>query len=1413
MTILLIILKRVLAIIPFITLCLACKKINLPKANRARQFLIPPISFLYTIVCMFFLSGINIILYGIMLFLSLFIPILNTIDIGFWMPFVLNTALITVFMSLKGVMLPVLNKIWDKSKFLMELTSGKFYTYDEEFDKWFLDNKYGQLRTFISGFYYASLSASTLLFLLATFFPFLPFFKIAFYPVLGVLALGEIVSYFSGMTRSEFVENILGEDEEAYHVVNYGTLRDKYRKLFDDKILYDETIDNSNIMLSSFDSLDKLIESESLMERTVGSYYSVLKMQGEEIDTSYLKSSMNLLNGQSVLFCNPFYHDLTSYIILPMIKKLLQYQKCLIVVGRDSVTEDVKKWITKGITDFTSTPELMKTEVLSSQCKECDIGILRFCDLHNLNLIDNYSSFFENVGFVILIEPSRILATGQLGLSLIVSKFNPTHKKIVYCACDRNCDGLIDSLSHLLKANMTEVNASAASTGTSSQIYWDARGPGMHLKIMPNISRYLGSGTEIAAVALKHQVSKVYWLSSEKFPVIDMKWILGQYYKQICSYANLPATQESLNEVFFVDSNLWNYDIRDHAFIIIEDEFQNLFETTRLFSSRAKHQSFLNIICEDYLLRDYMIDNVRIFMNDPKAIPTIVPDYARTERNTILRILMMMYETPILENTIAKEFMVSGIVFKDTYTTLIQLIDKHCKVEDLSIKVILRDELANNTLQSEIRKYFIVEKGTKIAEYTKRLTNAYYLAEDDKDESNYIGAKLYGHVFQTLLPGQFLTYAGKYYEVQTITPENGVVVRRAADYITSRKYYRQIRDISLSNWQADQAMASIRTISGIEINKGFCDIAISTGGYYEMSSYGNIKDAKKVTLNGIPDREYKNKTIMKINLPAADENIRYTICILLNEIFKTTYPESYQYICASMFVSENINSDISKLMYKLNYDWEDTCIYIIEDSEIDLGLIVSIDRNIDRYFGIINEILNWREVKMKEEDQVDEIPETFIPRFMPQKEKTGSAKSLLARILDFLKRLFKIKKKPIADIKDIDVQKPNPIPQTEVVEGLVPTQENEQQAEGTDPEELPVDEMAQVEVTKPEELPVDERTQVEGTEPEELSEDEFVHHTRNVFNEIVAQNELEEKASEEMDADIIGEDEILVADEKSKKTAYQKSNYFYFGYECVDNALDLKGTVDYLDKFGYGSNPLKQTRETPINTELIENTYDPKKEGAHFCDFCGTGLAGGEYDVLKDGRERCNQCSNSALRTGKEFKEIFKSTMRNMEIFYMIKVNTAITVRMTDARKVAKQLNSKFDATPGFDGRVLGFAKKDKNGYTIYIENGSPKIAAIATIAHELTHIWQYQNWDSKVINSTYGKANTLEVYEGMAKWVEINYLIKINECSYAKRQEIVTKLRDDEYGHGLINYLQKYPMNYNSKIKTITPFQENPPL
>ena len=1339
MTGVLFIIKSALCMASFILLCIAALKLNLPPADRTKQFLMPVVTVIYCILALIFLNQIYLLLYLVINFLTGLIPLIGMLNLQQYLNYIVNAVLVLGFMAVKATVLPILQSVWERWEKLMEVTSGRFYEYDADVDKWLLKPEYGQVKFYYKGIYVAAIAASSIVFVLSQYFPESPFFQTAFYPVFGVLILGEVVSFLSGLTKNEFLEDILGEDEESFKMANYGLLRDILRNLFSEHVLYDITLDSGLGVPPTFDTLEEMCESSDPASANMGQYFKALKESGHDVDPSYVKSCIRLVKGHSVLFCDPFYHDLTDYVLIPMIGHLMRYRKCLIVMGRDASADDVKSWLEGGIIRQINTDSLWKVEILGNEISEADIGILKFSDLFNFEIQKINEDFLKKVGFVFIVEPSKLLATGQMGLNLLVSRFDES-QKIVYAACDRNCDGLVDALSHTLRTTITEVAATSPSGTMTSVMCWDADGGYMHHRIFPNISRYLGIGTEINSVAMKYQIEDTRWISGEKFPVSDIKWIAGQYYKRICGYADLPVSQETFNKAFQVDSNLWDMDVKTNAFLVVEDEFQNLFELARLFSTRAKSQGFINVISENYLLRDYMVDNALTFISDPKAIPAIVADYARTERNTVLKLLMRMTGEQVSEEEIAETLMFSGIDFDSPIEALKRLIQKHCNIDEINIRVYFREILLADGIRTESKKYYAIEEGTETAEFTRGLKNAYYIAEDEEGEKYYIGAKLYGHVFQALIPGQFLTYDGKYYEVESITPYNGVVVRRAVDHISGRRYYRQVRHIVLSDWTDDTNVGGQKSMGDILLLKGYCQINIHTEGYLEMSAYNDLNSARHIHVSGIPVRSYRNKLVLKILFPEASERIRYTLCLLLNEIFRTTYPDAYPYICALTQLQEGteVPETLKYAMYTMESDVKDTGIYIVEDSDIDLGLTASVERNLERYLEIISEFLIWHADKMQEKPKKTEPAEEFQPEFPSEPEETSGKKKkgvfgrLWERIKGFFRTLFRRKGK-------------------------------------------------------------------EGES--EKKDDEYTSR--------ILQSEQSPDVPKE--PDINGKDEEL-AELPEEMTEYQKKCFLKYGYDQINGFLDLEGTASYLAGYGYDRNPLQQVRDNEKAAEEYGKTYDPTKKGAHFCDFCGVELAGGEYEVLKDGRERCNHCSATALRTGEEFKEVFKMVLRNMEIFYGIKINAAIKVRMTDAETIAKHFGEDFVPTPGFDGRVLGFARKDSEGYSLYIENGSPKLAAMATIAHELTHIWQYQNWDEKAIIDTYGAQNRLEVYEGMAKWAEIQYLLYLNETAYGKREEIRTMLRKDEYGRGFVQYRKKYSLSYDQKKRT-TPFHMFPPL
>lgn len=274
-------------------------------------------------------------------------------------------------------------------------------------------------------------------------------------------------------------------------------------------------------------------------------------------------------------------------------------------------------------------------------------------------------------------------------------------------------------------------------------------------------------------------------------------------------------------------------------------------------------------------------------------------------------------------------------------------------------------------------------------------------------------------------------------------------------------------------------------------------------------------------------------------------------------------------------------------------------------------------------------------------------------------------------------------------------------------------------------------------------------------------------------------------------------------------SGYLEECYLKFGFDAIDRAISLEGAKEYLTARGFNDSALTKAR----HRDGMEPTALDMQAINH-CDFCGIPISGVSYQRLTDGRVRCNDCGATAITSVEEFKKIFYQSLELMQSFFGIEHKVPVFVKTVDARQVAKGAGAVFTPTTGQTARVLGYAQRKGKIFNLVVENGSPRLATIETMVHELTHIWQYVNWDDKDIKKNYPKSEQRDiVYEGMAVWVSIQYLYLIGENSYAMQQEILQASREDVYGVGFRMYLSKYPLVKDASLVRYSPFTIFPPL
>lgn len=1671
------VIKMIIALLPFLILCFVAKKVNLADGERSKQFPMPLIALIYVIFTMIFIGEINDMIVTFLHSLPFRIAefanvqlmpefirklildfsawvdgVLKSLNLNFWVFFLSNAFVLGVFLAFKKFCLTLIKRFIKQDSRIHEIFASPFYTEVPDLGLWCVMENYSQARDLLKVFYYGTVVISSVLMLVSRVLYDDKVVASIYYPVFGVILVGEIFFYLNAKTRRE-MSSIYGEDEDSFRTVNYTLIRKYLRSLFSDKLLTENTSVNNGLVYSvtNEEVLKELEKSEDQKVVSFATYFSALNKLGFDLDHNYLYSSLDLLNGKSILFNNPFYNDLIPYAFYPMNRVLLSHKKVLIVLGRHAIEKDIEDWVRKGIESVTNIPFMWNVGILTREAQDLDIGIISRSDVHDIKLHEANSEFLENVEFFVVLEPSKLISTAQIGLNLIVKKCKESEEKnIVYCLCDKNCDGLVDAMSHVLMASITEVSATNKHKGTSSYMCWEADGDYLHHRLLPNISRYLGLGTELSFAGLKNQVAKAKWYGGETFPVVDIRWIDKQYYYELMKFAGLPTNQEAFDEHFITSANFWSAGIEKHNYFTVEDESFNMFEILRDFSTRSTEQGFINVISTDYLLKDYMADNATIFETDAKAIPYIVADYARTNRNVILRLVLMMSTIPVSESKISNELSLIGIktynlkkqlwyeLYKcyadsrqiaslpEDYRQAVQEASQRSLVFDDSDEEITCDifEISDifNLKIAKPETVYSITNAAFIERCVSELRSAGYVAEDEKGNKNYLGSELYGHIYQKYLPGQFFTFAGKYYEMRYLTATGEILVRRAAEHINGRPAYRQIREYTILGSNPSAQIGAYQNIAGMRISKEYADIRVATPGYYRMDRYHDFASGKKVSFegerNGIPERVFKNKEILKVELPDPDglltEDACYTITMLFNEIFRTLFAENQPYIvalCDNSFIEDE--TDVCRpLTYSIRgdgYEIQKKCIYIIEDSQLDLGLTVAVERNLERIFKIVDDYLDWHDEAVTNSLNPPGDPEPPIrqtPDMPPVKEppKSGAVK-----LVEKIKEGFGKKKGsskanapqpenaaqpqaeepavsqetpqedvtdqadlpttdeteaadafvesemqenpvtadepignmpsdgeagaeeysvPLIDASDIEqevsditsaddayteqaeeefsaddviAQQAYEAPSayevyaeqaheetsaddayTEQVQEEIPSDDvyGEETAnassDGTDGDDWEIDPDQEIlfNIAPPTNFMTDtdgsdeeneeepEETEVISDEAEEIlqmpektadneegqSEAEDVCEEAQLTQEYAempsqqAEEATEENADVPQEGEEIAEASEETADEESEESSeaaevvteesdenaasaphnvfsigrkpYHNRYYLLFGDEQEPGNVNYPTASEYVSALSPTRSPMRQARDGKKTAEYIENTYKPGKENVIYCDFCGAEIYGVEYETLADGRDRCLNCSRTAIKTEEEFKKIFEEVKRNMESAFSIKFNCGIRVEMVNAKTLHKRLGHAFVATPGADGRILGVAIKDKNGYTLLVENGSPRMASMLTMAHELTHIWQYQNWNDKEIRRMYGDDMRLEIYEGMAKWVEIQYAYLINEPATAKREEIITSYRNDEYGRGFLRYRVQYPFSTGTIITKPTPFERgNVPL
>lgn len=85
--------------------------------------------------------------------------------------FITNALVVLVFLAVKAICLPIVGALWRSRPGLMQATSAWFYEYDEEYQRWFLQERWKDFRGLMKAFWLAATLGAVVLMALSQQFP------------------------------------------------------------------------------------------------------------------------------------------------------------------------------------------------------------------------------------------------------------------------------------------------------------------------------------------------------------------------------------------------------------------------------------------------------------------------------------------------------------------------------------------------------------------------------------------------------------------------------------------------------------------------------------------------------------------------------------------------------------------------------------------------------------------------------------------------------------------------------------------------------------------------------------------------------------------------------------------------------------------------------------------------------------------------------------------------------------------------------------------------------------------------------------------------------------------------------------------------------------------------------------------
>lgn len=638
-----------------------------------------------------------------------------------------------------------------------------------------------------------------------------------------------------------------------------------------------------------------------------------------------------------------------------------------------------------------------------------------------VDLALNSKAIFENIDVVFCLNTDKIITESALNLNLLASVLSSDRYDNVQYVLFGNCiNGLIQTASQVFMRNDFKYQVVNSSVEESfSANFWSTEKGWLQSAILPGFAaQYLGQLIPLAIPAFKFDIQHVDIVSASQ-SFADQMLSLQTAQKPLNKYIGKDIV--NISEAINFSENENFLTLNDNSVVVVGDTGNNAALVLRNWLKYAKSNMFLNVVSSPYLLRDYIVANMDFFIANVEAIGNIFPVPKSNIKLSVYRLINQLCYGNVAEETLLREIKNQDTDIKiDTFendqvrfvTEALQDLTKRAFGTNIFYTSYLTSQRISKEKSMESKRYYKLLDSVKNELPERLFKNITFI--DSEQFAKVLKRIPVFELYQNYLEGQYVSFNGKYYLVDKIDYDNGIVELTYSSNNASVRY-RQCRQISnVVHRGISKELPVLKVRDSILKKSILCaDIEVNTDGYYEFNNaisfapggFGYKKvDVKKKGLR----RNYKSTNVLAVNISSKSISsmsskdkfkLSFTLSVLLNEMFETLFSNIKQYIIVRNVVPDNSNwaefenEEIVNLYRPIvDAGVEDGInIYITEDTELEKGItdtIVNIFDNIimrllfDYLFWLLKEKDDNRVEKWFESDSGDFINVEKMDKFM-----------------------------------------------------------------------------------------------------------------------------------------------------------------------------------------------------------------------------------------------------------------------------------------------------------------------------------------------------------------------------------------------------------------------------------------------